>query len=390
VTGSGMAARTGCAGAGDRLRGGLVRKAVCAAGAVMALSWGLPGAALAASNVEPEAVVRAVLFYSPSCPHCHLVMTETLPPLKARYGDRLAILAVNVSETYGAQLYDAAATTYQVPEERLGVPALFVADTVLVGSAEIPERFPSLVEGLLRGGGCDWPAIPGLAEAMAPLPSSSPGGASPAAQPASQPQDSIFSEAFDRAAVDPAGSALSVAVLLGLLAALAWAGMTLRGALAASPGVPSAWILPIGLGGLAVAAYLAAVETTASSAICGPVGDCNRVHESEYARLLGVLPIGVLGCLGYLGILGSWLVGRVGTGTPARLARLGVFALATFGVLFSAYLTFLEPFVIGATCGWCLASAVAMGAILLLAASSMWPPAPARLSARARYSGSRS
>jgi uncharacterized membrane protein len=35
------------------------------------------------------------------------------------------------------------------------------------------------------------------------------------------------------------------------------------------------------------------------------------------------------------------------------------------GVLFSIYLTFLEPFVIGATCAWCLSSAVIMTLLLL-------------------------
>jgi uncharacterized membrane protein len=143
---------------------------------------------------------------------------------------------------------------------------------------------------------------------------------------------------------------------------------------AASPGAPSVWIAPIGLAGLAVAAYLAGIEISASSAVCGPVGDCNRVHESEYARLFSVLPIGVLGCAGYLAILAAWLAGRLATGTVARLARLGLFGLVAFGVLFSVYLTFLEPFVIGATCGWCLASSMAMGTILVLTMASMWPP----------------
>ena len=43
-----------------------------------------------------EAVARAVLFYSPTCPHCHKVMTEDLPPLVERYGDRFVIVGVDV------------------------------------------------------------------------------------------------------------------------------------------------------------------------------------------------------------------------------------------------------------------------------------------------------
>jgi uncharacterized membrane protein len=43
--------------------------------------------------------------------------------------------------------------------------------------------------------------------------------------------------------------------------------------------------------------------------------------------------------------------------------------MTVFGTLFSIYLTFLEPFVIGATCAWCLTSAVLMAALLALTAT---------------------
>jgi uncharacterized membrane protein len=41
---------------------------------------------------------------------------------------------------------------------------------------------------------------------------------------------------------------------------------------------------------------------------------------------------------------------------------------ALVGTAFSAYLTFLEPFVIGASCVWCLTSA-AVTAVILMAAT---------------------
>jgi len=40
------------------------------------------------------------------------------------------------------------------------------------------------------------------------------------------------------------------------------------------------------------------------------------------------------------------------------------------GTLFSAYLTFLEPFVIGATCAWCITSAVIMAVLMVLSAAT--------------------
>jgi uncharacterized membrane protein len=53
----------------------------------------------------------------------------------------------------------------------------------------------------------------------------------------------------------------------------------------------------------------------------------------------------------------------------AGLAWPALLAMTLFGTLFSVYLTFLEPFVIGATCAWCLTSAVLMAALLALAAA---------------------
>jgi uncharacterized membrane protein len=122
--------------------------------------------------------------------------------------------------------------------------------------------------------------------------------------------------------------------------------------------------------GCGVAAYMAYVETTQVSAVCGPVGDCNTVQQSAYARLFGVLPIGVLGVLGYIAILVAWLVRRFGRGCPADLAALALLGMTAFGTLFSIYLTFLEPFVIGATCAWCLSSAIIMTLLLWLALPS--------------------
>jgi len=42
-----------------------------------------------------------------------------------------------------------------------------------------------------------------------------------------------------------------------------------------------------------------------------------------------------------------------------------MFLFSMFGLLFFIYLTFLEPFVIGATCAWCISSAIIMTLITL-------------------------
>ena len=55
-----------------------------------------------------DPVVRAVLFYSPSCGHCHKVITEDLPPLFEKYGDRLQIIGINIADASGNALFNAA------------------------------------------------------------------------------------------------------------------------------------------------------------------------------------------------------------------------------------------------------------------------------------------
>jgi uncharacterized membrane protein/thiol-disulfide isomerase/thioredoxin len=294
-------------------------------------------------------VVKAVLFYSPTCPHCHAVMNEVLPPLFEKYGEQLQIVNVDVTTTHGQALYQAAINYYAIPSDRTGVPTLVCNNMVLVGSSEIPLLFPSLIEQGLAEGGYDWPAIPGLEKVL-----SLEGNKSPTA--------GTWQERFN---TDPVGNSLSVVVLLGMVFSLA------RGLLAAWDGQfkkrlvePPVWLVPVFTSlGLIVASYLAFVETTGTTATCGPLGDCNAVQQSPYAFLFGFLPVGILGIFGYGLIAGVWIVQQYGPPEWAPAGRLGVWALATFGILFSVYLTFLEPFVIGATCIWCLSSALIMTVI---------------------------
>jgi uncharacterized membrane protein len=118
--------------------------------------------------------------------------------------------------------------------------------------------------------------------------------------------------------------------------------------------------------GLGASIYLTYVEITSSRALCGPVGDCNAVQSSPYAKLFGVLPIGLLGAIGYIAILIGWGWRRFRTDSAARIAGPAMFGMALFGTLFSVYLSYLELFVIHAVCIWCISSAVTITALMLL------------------------
>jgi uncharacterized membrane protein len=127
------------------------------------------------------------------------------------------------------------------------------------------------------------------------------------------------------------------------------------------------WSIPISvIGGLAVAGYLTFVEVTGAQVVCGPSDGCGSVQASRYATLFGFLPVGVLGLIGYVAILLGWIAWQYGPGVIRKWSALAIWGMCIFGVLFSIYLTFLEPFVIGATCMWCISSAVLMIVLLLV------------------------
>jgi uncharacterized membrane protein len=359
----------------------------------------------ASSSVSDKAVVHAVLFYSPTCGHCHYVITEVLPTLYTQYGDQLSMIGVDVTQPGGQALFLAALQYFNL--ESGGVPMLVVGDHYLVGDIDIPEQFPGLIDQYLAQGGVDWPAIPGLAEALmapqpTPVPSTYPlatqtstrmvAGISTATPTSVAPTSTLtpgvlwsgshtlsVKAAF---ASDPQGNSLAVVVLVGMILSFVAAILYFRHTPGAALARPWNWAIPIMcIIGLGIAGYLAYVETTQVEAICGPVGDCNTVQQSAYAQLFGILPIGIMGMVGYVIILLAWVVGRFAGKRQAAYTSLVLFGMSAFGVLFSIYLTFLEPFVIGATCAWCLTSAIIMTALLWLSI------APAKLAFTSLFYG---
>jgi uncharacterized membrane protein len=119
--------------------------------------------------------------------------------------------------------------------------------------------------------------------------------------------------------------------------------------------------------GLAVAGYLAAVKMAGQLPVCGPLQGCETVALSEYSEIGGI-PVALLGA-GFSAVLLAlqliwWRVGD-------RRALIAAYGLGLFGMLFVAYLTYLELFVIGAICIWCVAYAIAIVAGWLVVALAL-------------------
>jgi uncharacterized membrane protein len=371
----------------------------------------LVGLCIPSSALAQSAKVQVVLFYSPFCGHCQQVISEELPPIVQTYntsyiwsyfgappdeetgqlppivafeGDVLQILYVDTSTQVGNELYSANVDRFQITPEDQVVPIMVVGEQLLIGGVEIPDQLPGLVDAWLVEGGLSWPDIPGLEEKVTalvpfpdqvqesptPKPDATPtldqGSPVPTERSPSFELDVSKLTLLERIQLDPIGNTLSIVVLIGMLFSLIAAGIRWRFTESRGGDNPlSTGILVLLLLGIGIASYLSFVETSGVEAVCGPFGDCNTVQSSDYARLFGILPVGILGLMGYAGMLVAWLMSRRSS-PMSDYAVMALFGMALFGTGFSTYLTFLEPFVIGATCMWCLSSAIIVTVILLL------------------------
>ena len=111
--------------------------------------------------------------------------------------------------------------------------------------------------------------------------------------------------------------------------------------------------------GFFIALYMLAYALgLTGSVICG-LGDCERVQSSPYSRI-GPVPVAGLGVAGYLSLLAVSFLGLQPRGQGSRAVSVLLLLGGVIGLLFSAYLTYLEAFVIGAWCQWCVGSAIIM------------------------------
>ncbi len=125
-------------------------------------------------------------------------------------------------------------------------------------------------------------------------------------------------------------------------------------------------VLALSIIGAGISGYLTYVHFDDSVLVCSASGGCHTVQESDYATI-GPVPIALLG-------LGMFLTLAAISG--ARALRLGIISddtatmaiwgMTLTGLLYYAYLVYVELFVLEAICQWCVATTAITVAIFAI------------------------
>lgn len=354
------------------------------------------------STSQTDGKVYAVLFFSPTCPHCHTLMLEDLPPIQEQFGDQLVVLFIDITTANGNAIAQSAYAHYNISPDDWVVPMMVVNEQVLIGGSQIPSQLPSITQTGIENGGIPIPSFPLMQVAFETWQVENPASTTTALSTgeSSAPITNSFNN-------DPLASTITIAILIGLvlsaiglvitrqsglplvvpqiaigtatliaifvglsitlgeqydtlampIARVAFITMLVATLIAIAGHNVQVTVSLVTLVGVIVSAYMAYVEITANPAVCGVIGDCNAVQQSEYASLMGI-PIGVLGVVGYLMMFTiNIAINRVPLKYRFQFLTM-LKLLVGVSAVFTIYLTFLEPFVIGAVCAWCLLSSL--------------------------------
>jgi uncharacterized membrane protein len=122
------------------------------------------------------------------------------------------------------------------------------------------------------------------------------------------------------------------------------------------------WMALISLAGLFLGVYLTMYKFGIIGSLACNVGSCEQVQTSRWSVFLG-LPVATWGVGFYVLMLALAIAGLQPRFMDSRRLSLAMLLLTGWGVVFTAWLNYLEAFVIHAWCEWCLGSA---GMVLVL------------------------
>ena len=126
-------------------------------------------------------------------------------------------------------------------------------------------------------------------------------------------------------------------------------------------------VAALALAGIFLAVYLLLYKLGMIGELSCSVGSCEKVNTSKWATFLG-LPVAAWGVGWYVVMFVLALVSTWETYAESPAVSMLLLGVAGTGLIFSAYLTYLELFVIHAICQWCVVSAILVLVIFVICA----------------------
>ncbi|HJU69754.1 MAG TPA: vitamin K epoxide reductase family protein [Gemmatimonadaceae bacterium] len=129
-------------------------------------------------------------------------------------------------------------------------------------------------------------------------------------------------------------------------------------------------IAVLSLVGILIALYLTLYKLGVIGDLSCTLGSCETVNTSKWATFLG-LPVAAWGLAAYVALFALSTAGTADRYAGSQTISVLLVAISAWSVLFSAWLTYLELFVIHAICIWCVTSAVILVAILVVSVADL-------------------
>jgi len=116
-------------------------------------------------------------------------------------------------------------------------------------------------------------------------------------------------------------------------------------------------VATLALAGIFVSLYLLLYKLGIIGELSCSVGSCETVNSSKWATFLG-MPVAAWGVAWYVAMFILAIVSTGERSADSLAVSAMLLGVARTGLLFSAYLTYLELFQIHAICQWCVVSAI--------------------------------
>ena len=129
-------------------------------------------------------------------------------------------------------------------------------------------------------------------------------------------------------------------------------------------------VAALALAGIFISLYLTLFKLGVIGELTCSIGSCETVNTSKWSMFLHI-QVAAWGLLFYAGVFLISLVGTLPRFEAEPLVSIVLVAEAAVGVLFSAWLTYLELAVIHAICIWCVTSAGIVLTILVVSIADL-------------------